>query len=178
MTRNISLRKAGLTEVADLQQLCKETYSLYFAGHWVGPGLELYLEEQFGSKVLKTDLQGSVVDYFYIMYEENLVGFLKINYQAALEDFPNKSICELEKMYIYRKFKGNGIGKIALYQLIDIVQQKGIQILFLGVLNTNESAISFYKRVGFKYLRTTRLTYTYFQEALKGLDLMYMEINQ
>lgn len=177
MEKEVLLSKALVNELAELQVLCMKIYATYFANHWEGPGLELYLKEQFGADRLNKDLKDKTIDYYFVKYGDETVGFLKINKEAEFGGFEKETTCELEKMYVDPDYKGMGIGKIALQKVMDILLQQKKQIFFLGVLDRNENAILFYEKLGFKFHSKIRLEYYYFKEELKGLNLMYLDLN-
>ncbi len=174
MKEKVSLIKATPTDLPELQSICRETYSYYFGNHWLHDGLEAYLEEQYGTEILQSYLKGDKSDFFFIVYREERVGFLKITYGVDFDKFEKELTCELEKMYIYPKFKGKGIGETALQLCIEHIRRKSKKVFFLGVLDSNTAAISFYKKVGFEFHSNTQLDYADFKQHLKGLDLMYL----
>ncbi len=177
MTKMEILRKASVHEFAILQKMCNDTYITYFEDHWEAEGLTLYLEEQFGTERLTADLESDFVDYYFICFQENPVGYLKINYDTKLKGFENKTVCELEKMYLLPEFKRKGIGQLALQTIKERLRQKGFGIFFLCVLDTNDHSILFYEKIGFSFHSKIRLKYIHFKEALKGLNRMYVELN-
>ena len=68
---------------------------------------------------------------------------------------------------------GDGLQKV-----IESVRGQGMEIIYLDVLDTNESAILFYEKLGFKLHSKHRLTYKYFKEDLKGFNRMFLELNE
>ena len=170
------LRKVAQDEYVQLQILCKKVYSICFANHWEKDGLNLYLEEQFGSFRLIRDLKAKSLEYFYILDAATPIGFLKINYEAILEGFEIRTTSELEKMYIFPGSQGKGIGKTALQNVMGILRDKEKKVLFLEVLDSNENAIRFYQRLGFEFHSKKQLTYPNFKEEIRGLDRMYRKL--
>lgn len=53
-------------------------------------------------------------------------------------------------MAIRKEFRGSGIGSILLREAISWARKKGFHRLELGVLSTNQQAISLYKKFGFQ----------------------------
>ncbi len=175
-TEIVEILKANISDMKGLRSLCENLYTVYFGDHWDHPGLELYLEEQFGVEKLKSDLMSPLIDYYFILLNGKVVGFLKINNNAVFERFTKSETAELEKMYIFPEFKGKGIGKDALNGVIETIRRKEKKMLFLDVLDTNKDAIGFYEKVGFKFHSKKRLKYDLFKEELKGLYCMYLEL--
>lgn len=172
----MKLKPISLKDLKTLQQICKEAYSKNFGNHWEGNGLELYLEDQFGTDRLKEDLNNPQIGYYFIALEEQAIGFIKVRFVAIFEDFPKETTSELEKIYILPEWKGKGIGKLALQDLMDRICDLGKKTLFLCVIDTNHSAIAFYKKLGFQIHSKTHLEALHFKEELKGMYRMYRSL--
>ncbi|MGI9551866.1 MAG: GNAT family N-acetyltransferase [Aurantibacter sp.] len=164
-----------MENTSELRQICVEGYSIYFGDHWNENGLEWYLNKQFGDEKLKSDLKDKNVDYYLIQAKGKPVGFIKVN-NNSITNLSFEGGAELEKMYVLPKYKGLGIGKKALNEIMKITQKRGKKILFLDVLDTNKNAIAFYENLGFKFHSNTRLQLPYFKEELRGLNRMFIEL--
>ena len=178
MINEVEIIKASLLDLSGLQEICKETYSTYFSDYWESNGLELYLENQFGNNRLKTDLRSASIEYYFISINKKHIGFLKINLDASFDALRTENTCELEKMYLYPRFKGMGIGKLALNMVISKISVHMNTTLFLDVLETNESSILFYENLGFKFHCKTQVKAPYFKSELNGLNRMVLYISQ
>lgn len=165
------LKKVTLKNIVQLKELCRQAYTLNFHDHWNAGGLEWYLEKEFGNERLKVDLKDKNITYFFILYNQIPVGFIKLKINAVLDN-SLKNISELEKIYILPKYKGMGIGKLALKTLIDKTKKNGKDYLILDVLDSNHSSIAFYKTFNFQFYGTTTLDVPYFKEELKGMHIM------
>ena len=173
----VELVKAYPDNKQALQSICRAAYEGNFGSHWDGNGLEIFLEDQFGDQRISQDLQKDQVDYFFIQYQNEAVGFVKINHQANLEGYPNQATAELEKIYILPQWKGQGLGKQALQICLDNMWQRGAQTIGLYVIDTNLGAISFYQKAGFQKKKHTRLELPLFKEELRGMYLMVLELS-
>jgi ribosomal protein S18 acetylase RimI-like enzyme len=173
----MQLIKASLENISELRRICIDGYSTYFHDYWNENGLEWYLDKQFSYEKLKYDLNDESIDYYFIKVIDKPVGFIKINHNSIL-NVPFERSSEMEKMYILPKYKGKGIGKKALNEVIKIIQKRRRKILFLDVLDTNTSAIDFYKKNGFNFHSNKRLDLPYFKDELRGINLMFLELNQ
>lgn len=172
----IQLKKASLEDKSELKQICIDGYTIYFGDHWNKNGLEWYLNKQFGDDKLNADLVDKYIDYYLIYKKFNLVGFMKINNNLILNPL-FKEAAELEKMYILPKYKGLGIGKESLNEVIKITIERGKKILFLDVLDTNKSAFSFYQKLGFQFHSRIRLEVPNFREEFRGMNRMYLKLD-
>ncbi|MCH2022901.1 MAG: GNAT family N-acetyltransferase [Saprospiraceae bacterium] len=74
-------------------------------------------------------------------------GLYKINDKSA----------EVRKMYIMREFRGKGIGKFILSELIKIAKKNGFSRLELETAAVLTEAISLYKKFGFQIFDSKKL---------------------
>jgi diamine N-acetyltransferase len=56
---------------------------------------------------------------------------------------------EIERIYIINKFQKHGLGKYLLNKAMEIALERNKKKIWLGVWEKNESAITFYKKMGF-----------------------------
>lgn len=171
----MELEKVLINDILDLQEICRESYSQVFANHWTNNGLEIYLEQQFGTKRLKSELIDDNLGYFFIKINNENIGFLKVNYKSSTE-LSELNNCELDKIYILPKYSGMGIGKAVMAKIINQVREKGNLLFFLCVIDTNENAIAFYEKLGFEFHSKTRLEVPFFREELKGMHRMVFQL--
>ncbi len=124
--------------------------------------MKLYLEQEFGTNRLNSELKDKCYEYYFIKKEGENIRFLKVNYKSSdkLSELDN---CELEKIYILSKYSGMGIGKLEMNQIIINVLKKR-EKFFIYMIDTNKNAIAFYEKLGFKFHSKTRLEVPNFRE--------------
>ena len=169
----MELLLANKKDIKAHQTIWIEAYSKNFKNHWIKNGFELYIEDQFNEIRLISDIKDSYIDYFFITLNNNPVGFLKIKTKIDNSEHD----CELEKIYILPKYLGQGIGKLALQEIIKKMQILGKKNLQLDVIDTNTNAILFYKTLGFIKTGTTTLDALFFKEKLRGMFIMRLDLN-
>ncbi len=172
----MQLVKASINEILELQQICRTAYVQVFANHWTDNGLELYLEQEFGSKRLKLELVDDNFEYFFLNENGTNIGFLKIN-QKSSNEFSELDNCALEKIYILPAYSGKGYGKMAMSEIIEKVIEQGKKLIFLCVIDSNVNAIAFYQKLGFEFHSKTRLEVPYFKKELKGMNRMVLHLS-
>lgn len=82
-------------------------------------------------------IEKNITHYQCIFYDGVKVGYIHI--------IPGKEETELDDLYIYPEFRGQGIGTAVLTQCIDTIKTP----LFLYVFRKNIGAINLYSRIGF-----------------------------
>jgi len=172
----MQLEKVTPSKIDKLQAICIEAYTKNFAHHWDGNGLEIYLDNQFSTKRIAKDLDNPLLNYYFIKVKEKPIGFIKLNLKVAFDNYAEKEVAELEKMYVLPKMKGQGIGKKALSAIIQEMKAIRKKVFFLCVIDTNVAAIKFYEKLGFQYHSKTRLEVPLFKEELKGMHRMVISL--
>jgi ribosomal protein S18 acetylase RimI-like enzyme len=172
----MELKIALLADIIDLKRICIDAYALNFHNHWNVGGLEWYLDKEFSTERLKSDLISKNTEYYFIQHELKTVGFIKIRslYSTGLTIDTG---VELEKIYVIPECKGMGIGKLALKEIIQRIDERGKKNLFLCVIDTNVNAIAFYEKLGFEFYGKTTLDVPYFKEELKGMNRMVKKLS-
>lgn len=168
----MKLKSVQAESISELQSICKEVYSINFGNHWEEGGLEMYLEAQFGDARMQKDLNDPHVLYFFIEDGGENIGFAKAKLQVGMDEYPQATTAELEKIYILPQHKGKGIGRKAMTQLMDACKARAMEHLFLCVIDTNYAAQAFYEKLGFRFHSKIRLDAPNFKEELRGLNRM------
>ena len=169
------LRKVTIENIPILQKIGREAYTHYFKDHWQENGLDLYLEDQFGAKKLQTELNDHNFRWYFISFDHDIAGFIKLNLEARLDGI-DENCCELEKIYLLPAWKAKGLGKLALEELIDELILLNKKYLYLCVVDSNTDAMRFYERLNFEYHSKTQLEAPLFREELKGMHRMYLNL--
>jgi diamine N-acetyltransferase len=180
MVKNDSIiaKKASRNDLHLLFEVCRQSYTENFAHHWNEGGLDWYLDKVYGLEVIKADLIDSDIDYFIAFLNEEPVGFMKLHLNSSLPDYSSKAGMEIEKIYFRPQFQGRGIGKKLINVALEVGQKIKKEIIWLGVIDTNENAIEFYKKVGFKIHDKTTLDIPHFKEELKGMWRMMLRFEE
>lgn len=154
----ITWRRAGRADVAELAALARETYAEHFAQLWqpsglhhVG-GLKHYLDAQFGPDELDAQLQPhSPVRFYFVLRNGYTVGYVKLKLgQPVPAGGPPRTGLELEKMYFRRLVVGQGVGAAVMARVLAEAAALGAPLVWLDVLKANTHAMRFYERCGFR----------------------------
>jgi len=77
-----------------------------------------------------------------------LAGYLKVNENQAQADLREVKGLEIERIYLRKRFQGQGLGKALLEKGPQITRRKQKEYVWLGVWERNEKAITFYEQMG------------------------------
>ncbi|MBI1223687.1 MAG: GNAT family N-acetyltransferase [Bacteroidetes bacterium] len=111
---------------------------------------EAYIATAFDLKKLKEELENTASAFFFAKNENEIVGYLKVNFPGAQSDPQGQNCLEIERIYTFKSFFGLGVGEFLLNAALDIAKANDHDFLWLGVWEENHRAIRFYQKHGFE----------------------------
>ncbi|ASN06423.1 GNAT family N-acetyltransferase [Virgibacillus necropolis] len=145
----INIKKCTIKDLRILQEICYETFDETFKDQNSPENMKTYLERAFNLKQLKKELSNISSQFFFVYYNDEVAGYLKVNTDDAQSEKKGDEALELERIYIKNKFQRHGLGKYLLDKTMEIAMKNNKKEIWLGVWEKNENAIAFYKKVGF-----------------------------
>lgn len=150
MMKNLTYRKCDLNDLDLLTAIAKETFVEAYKDDNNPEDFRLYVDSAFDAKQMKTELENPHSEFYFIYLEKTCVGYFKLNEKDAQgEPYGNHSL-ELSRIYIFREFQGQDIGRLTLIKIVELAKEKNKSWLWLSVWQLNPKAIRFYERHGFK----------------------------
>lgn len=146
---NITIRKATLNDIEQLQKIGRETFFETFSSSNTEENMRKYLEEGFSIEKLTDELNNENSAFYFALSETKVIGYLKINFGASQTELKDEKALEIERIYVLKEFHGKKVGQILYEKAIEIAKQKNSDYVWLGVWEENLRAISFYKKNGF-----------------------------
>ncbi len=130
-------------------KLPNKPFSETFAYDNTEEQLQEYFEEAYSLKTVSTELGNPDSETYFIMHEEEIAGFLKVNWGSAQTERELEDAFEIQRLYVLQKFQGFGLGK-QLFELHLNLLQNSFSWAWLGVWEHNTKAQAFYNRYGFE----------------------------
>lgn len=147
MTVNIT--KCSREDLPRLQEISIETFTDTFKNQNSPDNLKAYLERAFNAGQLEKELANSSSEFYFIFFQDELAGLLKVNRDDAQSEPMGDESLEIERIYIRSQFQRKGLGKYLINKAMEIAQLHNKKKVWLGVWEKNENAIHFYKKIGF-----------------------------
>ena len=148
------LKKCTIEDFDILRELSIRTYYETFAHLNTKEDMDAYLEDAFNKARMMGALQDGNSEFYFLYYNENLAGYLKLNEAPSQTDINDKKSLEIERIYVSSEFQGEGLGRYLMEQAISIAVKRNKEYVWLGVWEKNEKAIRFYKKNGFYEIGT------------------------
>ncbi len=145
----IEIKKIGATDIEQLQIIGRQTFFETFADGNTEENMQKYLEEGFTVDKLTLELTNPNSEFYFALFDNKVIGYLKINFGQAQTELKDKKALEIERIYVLKEFHGKKVGQILYDTAFNIAKQTGADYLWLGVWEENPRAINFYKKNGF-----------------------------
>ncbi|MEF3306863.1 GNAT family N-acetyltransferase [Paenibacillus sp. GYB003] len=145
----VKIQKCSREDLRILQEISIETFNDTFKDQNSPETMKAYLERAFNSKQLEKELSNLFSEFFFIYFNEELAGYLKVNSNEAQSENMGDASLEIERIYIRNKFQRKGLGAYLLNKAMEIAKSQNKTMIWLGVWEKNENAIDFYKKMGF-----------------------------
>ncbi|QBP41270.1 GNAT family N-acetyltransferase [Paenisporosarcina antarctica] len=145
----MTIKKCTLEDSSELQEISVETFNETFKDKNSPEQINAYLDKAFDLNQLKKELSNSSSQFFFVYFNNEVAGYLKINTYYAQSEVMGDESLEIERIYIIKKFQKQGLGKSLLNKAMEIAMEYKKKKVWLGVWEENENAIAFYKKKGF-----------------------------
>jgi ribosomal protein S18 acetylase RimI-like enzyme len=149
MKNSFEIVKVTSTKLDRLQQICRQTFYETFASSNSEENMREYLNDCFSLPKLSSELNDSNSDFYFAMFENKVIGYLKINAGESQTALKEEKAIEIERIYVLSEFQGKDVGQNLFAQALRVAEQKRADYIWLGVWEENPRAIQFYKKNGF-----------------------------
>ncbi len=173
---SMDIQELQPTDAEALSALCLRIYPQFFLYLWHERG-EWYQREKYNANQLRSEIENPNSKYYFILFENVPVGYLKINLNMALPAYPSANGMEVERIYLLKEMQGKGLGK----RLMDfaVAQAKSLQksYLFLYVMDSSAESMKFYETMGFEKFGRKYLDFEQMKEEYRGMYSMVKNLD-
>lgn len=168
----MNVKKAGLNDLADLQDIGRRSYVPHYAHLWNAGGVDWYLEKCFGAEVLRAELADPNVEYYITESDGQSVGILKLVLRKSLPDSAIENALYLEKIYFVKEWTGRGVGGELMQIAFRRAEELGRECVWLMAMDTSDKPVAAYERAGFEIHSRTRLDFELMKQEFRGMFVM------
>lgn len=151
---NFYLKKCTPSDVVKLKDISIKTFTSTYQAKNTPENFEKHLAHAFNLEQLSRELVNPNIEFYFLFFEEKIIGYLKLNENEAQTEEMENHCYELERIYLIKSYQGMGFGKVLLQKAIEVAQSKNKKELWLGVWEENPEAIGFYQKMGFEKFGT------------------------
>jgi len=146
-----------LITATDLETLVHLSRKVFYDSfnHMNSPeNMKEYMDRAFNPQQLLSELNNPLSEFYFIVTDDVVAGYLKINRSGAQSDVQDDSSLEIERIYVDDEFQGRGLGARLLSKAKERAKEMKLKYIWLGVWEKNTDAKRFYERHDFRQFDT------------------------
>ncbi|MBE7171041.1 MAG: GNAT family N-acetyltransferase [Williamsia sp.] len=121
---NIEIKSATLDEIDQLQQIGRQTFYETFSADNSEENTKKYLEEGFSIDKLKRELNDKNTEFYIAMLDNQVIGYLKLNYGQSQTELQDDRALEIEHIYVLQEFHGKKVGQLLYDKAMEIARKE------------------------------------------------------
>ncbi|MES2133893.1 MAG: GNAT family N-acetyltransferase [Bacteroidota bacterium] len=142
-------KQVTIHDIDQLQKIGRQTFHETFSSANSEENMKQYLEDGFSMEKLTTELNDKNAEFYFATLDNNIIGYLKLNFGASQTELKDNNTLEIERIYVLKEFHGKKVGQILYDKAIQVAKNRKAEYVWLGVWEENPRAINFYKKNGF-----------------------------
>ena len=150
---NIEIRFATRDDASIIALLGRITFSETF-GHLFADPIDLleYYERTFSVEKIERSFDNRNNIFWLALVNRLPVGYAKLKLNSKSTLIESKNVSQLQKIYVLKDFLSLKIGLELQKRMIEEARKNGCSNLWLSVLESNERALNFYRKSGYRTL--------------------------
>jgi len=174
VSSDLSIELIGPEQAELLSQLATRAYRDHFRYLWYDQGAG-FIRATYSVEVLSSELADSNSQHYLAYWQQQPVGYLKLDLDAWFEESNNA--LELQRIYMIKEAAGRGIGKQLVQQCLKVAQSLHKEIIWLKVMASSRDNIAFYQKAGFVMHGETILAYRNLKPEYQKMYVMKKMVN-
>jgi len=147
---SIIIRYATAADAENIARLSRQTFYDTFAAFNTKEDMDKFMNESFSMQKLMNEATVPENIFLAAFIDDELVGYAKLSESKNPMELEDAEAIEIGRIYAVQKTIGLGVGKALMQACIGIAKEKNKQLIWLGVWERNQRAISFYSKFGFE----------------------------
>lgn len=144
------IKRLNISDLENLRKISIQTFRETFEEVNSEEDMQKYIEENLNTDKLKIELENPNSEFFFAENENEILGYLKLNFKNAQTENLDEYHFEIERIYVLKAFLGQKIGQILFDKALEIGKENKLDFVWLGVWEENHRALKFYEKNGFK----------------------------
>ena len=99
---NIIIRQVSIDDLLSLQKIGLETFKETFSSSNTEENLKTYLDSAFKVDKLMTELNNPFSAFYFSELENDVIGYLKLNFGNAQTELKDNNSVEIERIYVLK----------------------------------------------------------------------------
>lgn len=108
----MKILKVTSTDLDELQKIGRQTFTETFSSENSQEDMAEYLENGFSYEKLITELKNKNSEFYFAEFDNEIIGYLKINLGQAQTELKDPNALEIERIYVLKAFQGKNVGQL------------------------------------------------------------------
>lgn len=147
---NIELTPCTANDVDKLSAVSAATFTETFAEYYSAEDFDAFLRKAYAPGTLAEEIANPGSAFCFARVDGEIAGYAKINVGEAQSEDAMPDALEIERIYVLKRFKGRGLGRLMLERAFEDARARGAESVWLGVWEHNDAALGLYEHLGFK----------------------------
>jgi diamine N-acetyltransferase len=148
----ITVRVATAPDAEILADLGARTFRDTFGGTEDDPRATDFLSLTFNPSVKSGDLADPEATFLIAEADNSAVGYAKLRFGFAPSEVDGSAPVEIARFFADTPWIGRGVGAALMEQCLSLAEQRGCDVVWLDVRDTDQRAPAFYEKWGFEVL--------------------------
>jgi diamine N-acetyltransferase len=144
-----SIRKAEPNDAGALARLAERTFRDTFGTDNSSADMDQHCRETYSTKIQTREILDPNIDTFVCEFENELIAYTQLSWLQAPSYVTALKPVEIKRFYVNSPWHGQGIAGALMNHLLEHVESKHADQIWLGVWEHNPRAQRFYQKMGF-----------------------------
>ena len=147
---SVKLTPCAANDVDKLSAVSAATFTETFVEYYSSEDFDAFLRKAYAPGTLAEEIANLGSTFYFVRVDGEIAGYMKINVGEAQSEDVMPDALEVERIYVLKRFKGRGLGRLMLERAFEEAGARGVESVWLGVWEHNNAALGFYKYLGFE----------------------------
>ena len=146
----IIVRPARPADAEMIAILSRQTFYDTFAEFNTKEDMDKFMKESFSMEMLIKEVPAPEHVFLVAQSGDQLEGYAKLSYSKNPPELGDAAAIEIGRLYAAQHTIGKGVGRALMQACLTVAAENKKQLIWLGVWEHNQRAISFYQKFGFE----------------------------
>jgi diamine N-acetyltransferase len=146
----IRIRKAGIKDAALIADLSRKTFYDSVGQFNTVQNMDKFMNDQFSRDRLMAEVSKEGHIFLLAYLDDQPSAYVKLRENRPPDSLNKLNSIEIARIYVAQHAIGHGLGKALMKRCVHIARAKNKEVIWLGVWEQNQKAISFYNHCGFE----------------------------
>ena len=130
---SIELTPCAANDVDKLSAVSAAAFAETFAEYYSAEDFDAFLRKAYAPGALAEEIANPGSTFCFARVDGEIAGYAKINVGEAQSEDAMPAALEVERIYVLKRFKGLGLGRLMLERAFEEARARGVEFVWLGV---------------------------------------------